>query len=195
MSVERDFAVFLESLGGEDLLRWLMKDDGIIDWSEITLYPIISYHPQLLKKPIVVGVGTLTTDGQCSKILADEWDFEHLPEFQEYVDYLMEMGNYETPLQALSDHNRAMILNEIDIIDSKERGLIAIIMEVIEGERPNGLTDSIRFVHDGYEVEYTGMTNIEAFFTFLGDILDVSNHTTFNVKDEKFSTNWQTKWA
>ena len=119
MSVERDFAVFIESLGGEDLLRWLMMDDGIMDWSDATLYPIISYHPQLLRKPIVVGVGTLTSDGRCSKILADEWDFEHLPEFQDYVDYLMEMGNYNTPLQALSDHNRAMILNEIDMIDSR----------------------------------------------------------------------------
>ena len=192
MSVERDFAVFIESLGGEDLLRWLMKDDGIKNWSEITLYPIISYHPHLLKKPIVVGVGTLASDGQCSQILADEWDFEHLPEFQEYVNYLMEMGDYTSPLQALSDHNRAMILNEIDMIDSNERGLTAIMMEVIEGKRANGITDSISFIKDGFEFEHRG---IDTFFTFLAEILDVSNHSPINFKDEIFSTTWQTKWA
>ena len=191
MSVERDFEVFIESLGGEDLLRWLMKDDGITDWSEATLYPIISYHPQLLRKPIVVGVGTLASDGRCSQILADEWDFEHLPEFQDYVDYLMEMGDYTTPLQALSDHNRAMILNEIDMIDSKERGLTAIIMEVIEGKRPNGLRN-LQNLEEDYDLN---INSLETFFTFLGDILDRPNHTTINLKDEKFSSNWQTKWA
>ena len=189
MSVERDFAVFLESMGGEDLLRWLMKTDGIDDWQRVPLYPIVAYSPEHLPKPIVIGVASHAY-GWCN-IMAQEWDFEHLPSFQDYVDYLVEMGDYNTPVSALQDHNKAMILNEVDMIDAQERGIETVMMEVINGQRPNGFANTEEWEH-GEDFNTEG---IEMLFSFIADILNDAFNPIVEAQDDDFNNDWQNSWA
>ena len=186
MSMERDFAVFIESVGGEDLLRWLMRDEGMVNWDVAPLYPIVAYEPKYLTKPIVIGVATKTFDRW--DIMAQEWDFEHLHDFQKYVDYLMEMGGYESPLEALLDHNRAIILNEIDLLDAKERGLIILMTEVVNGVR----IDEFQNQNESLNFEVEGL---EMFITIISNLLDDHNTPKIELEDDSFNHVWQKNWA
>lgn len=191
MSVERDFAVFLESMGGEDLLRWLLKEDGITNWEQVPLYPIVAYSPSHLPKPIVIGV-VCPAYGWCN-IMAQEWDFEHLPKFQDYIDYLMEMGEYHSPIGALADHNRAMILNEIDMIDANERGIQEVMMEVINSVRPNGFD---YFTDEDVEGDMdVDMESLESLFSFLANLFSDTTKPMIDMQDNDFNHDWQDSWA
>ncbi len=35
-NLKTEMANLFDSCGGEDLVRWLLKDDGVIDWDEMS---------------------------------------------------------------------------------------------------------------------------------------------------------------
>ena len=40
MKMPDDLIEMMENCGGEDLLRYLLKEDGMINWETISLYPL-----------------------------------------------------------------------------------------------------------------------------------------------------------
>jgi hypothetical protein len=156
-NLKTEMANLFDSCGGEDLVRWLLKDDGIINWDTIKLYPIIAYSPKHLDCPIAIGFAH-KVEGDF-RIVHAEFDFDSNPIFQEYVDYLLEMGGYKEPIEALIDHKKALIADDNDIIDGELLGWKTIMNQVIKGVRDNNEDKLIEV--DFYDIKEQMLTNSE----------------------------------
>ena len=130
MKMPDDLIEMMENCGGEDLLRYLLKEDGMINWETISLYPIVAYSPPHMDEAILIGIAYW--DGVHFNILHSEYEFEDHPIFDNWVKYLMEMGiNYKNEAEALLDHHRAIIAIKRDI---KEANKINAKYAVIIGD-------------------------------------------------------------
>ena len=158
-----------DSCGGEDLVRWLLKDDGVIDWQTIELYPIVAYSPNHLDDPIAIGF-THKVEGDF-RIVHAEFDFESRPKFQKYVSYLLKMGGYNEPMEALMDHNRILIADDEDIMDGELLGWKSIMNQVLEGVRNNNQKKLMEV--DYYDIKEQMLTNSEEeIFNHFIDLFD-----------------------
>tara|TARA_Y100000310_G_scaffold339555_1_gene432573 strand:- start:4116 stop:4739 length:624 start_codon:yes stop_codon:yes gene_type:complete len=203
-NLKTEMANLFDSCGGEDLVRWLLKDDGVIDWDTIKLYPIIAYSPKHLDNPIAIGF-THKVEGDF-RIVHAEFDFDSKPIFQEYVKYLLEMGNYKEPIEALIDHKRALIADDNDILDGELLGWKTIMNQVIKGIRDNNENKLIEV--DFYDINEQMMTNSEeeifSHFINLFDklFMQMAGMDATNIKIEcidpsskGFDADFQEEWA
>lgn len=134
-NIDDEMEEVLDSCGGEHLLRWLLKDDGITNWETIKLYPIVAYMPQYLKGPIVVGITHKI--GNQFRVIHVEYDYSNYSAFEKYLNYLLEMGDYQDPVEALLDHKKAILVDDEDIQDGLLIGWKRILEQVIAGVRDN----------------------------------------------------------
>lgn len=139
MEVKKELNKFLDSCGGEDLIRWLLKDDGYVNWQSMSLMPIVAWSPPHMKEPLIVGVAVKGYPEDTPEILVSAQEFPKNASFDKWVRYLMERGEYEEPAEALLDHNRAIIASEVDIMDAEMIGWKVVLQEVIDCERNNGI--------------------------------------------------------
>mgnify|MGYP003645060623 CR=1 FL=1 len=164
MEVKVELNKFLDSCGGEDLIRWLLKDDGYRNWQSMSLMPIVAWSPPHMAEPLVVGVAVKGELDEEPNILVSTQEFPKNKEFNSWVQYLMERGEYVEPAEALLDHNRALIASEVDIMDAEMIGWKVVLQEVIDCERDNGV-DGLR-TPDEFDEEM-----IEE-FTLLGGMIE-----------------------
>jgi len=146
-----------DSCGGEDLVRWLLKDDGVVNWKTIKIYPIIAYSPKHMDNPIAIGFTHKVEDK--FRIIHAEFNFDSQPAFQDYIKYLLDMGNYKEPIEALIDHKRALIADDNDILDGELLGWKTIMNQVIKGIRDNNEHKLIEV--DFYDINEQMMVNSE----------------------------------
>ena len=187
MEMEDSLQKFIDSCGGEDLLRYLLKDEGRDDWEDLTFQPIVAWSPSHIDDPIVVGI---SVEGD---VFTSKWDFSEYPELQKWIDYIMKMGKYESPADALIDHKRAIIPDEEDIMDAEMMGWKKVMQQVIDGERVSLIMDNDEFKDE-----------MESFFGFVEHIMTSLGFTNITGKEnlraesdetEDFSDTFKSQWA
>jgi len=192
-----DITEMMKNCGGEDLLRYLLKDDGMINWETIPLHPIIAYSPSHMDTAILIGIAYW--DGIQFNILHSEYEFEDHLIFDNWVKYLMEMGNnYENEAEALLDHHRAIIAIKRDIQEANKIGWESLISEVIYGirstryEKTNKITLHSHH-NEMVDVLFEAMFNIQNFNEVIQS--NYQKLTPPNISEDGFSEGWQLDWA
>ena len=197
MEVEKALHDMMNNCGGEDLLRYLIKEDGYNNWKTVKLLPIVAYSPSHLDNAIVCGIAYWNGIGY--NILHSEFEYES-EIFQDWVDYLMEMGEYQTTSEALLDHHRAIIANDIVIKQAENTSWEEVISQVIYGTLSNNFYKA------------TNTTNLSPQFDFLNSLMDALFDIDKNITNERknyykkmqfvpvkkksgFSKDFQDEWA
>ncbi|HAI41207.1 MAG TPA: hypothetical protein DCM40_25420, partial [Maribacter sp.] len=98
MDVKEELYHLMESCGGEDLIRYLLKYDGVIDWETITLNPIVAYSPNHMEGAIVCGIAYW--NGYDFQIIHSEESFDN-NNLQELVNSVSISQNFEFGAEAL----------------------------------------------------------------------------------------------
>jgi len=187
MELNDSLQKFIDSCGGEDLIRYLLKDEGKDNWENLILHPIVAWSPPHIDNPIVVGI---SVEGE---VFSSKWDFGEYPDFQNWINYIMEMGKYESPIDALIDHKRAIIPDEEDMMDAELMGWKKVMQQVIDGERVSILMDNDEFTHE-----------VESFFNIIADFMTSTGFTNANThiqhmaesdETEDFSDGFKLHWA
>ncbi len=198
MDYKVEMEKIMDACGGEDLLRYLIKEDGVINWDSITINPIVAYSPRHMDRAIMVGCAY--RHGNSFHILHSAYDFTEHPKFERWVNYLMEMDEtYEMPAEALLDHNRAIIATEMDIDDAQMTSWEDIVKEVIDGERPNrydSTSSSPLFdsEHDMADVLFDALFGLKNFIELITQETDVTLEVeTSDIED--FNMDWQEEWS
>ena len=197
MKVPHDITEMMKNCGGEDLLRYLLKEDGMINWETISLHPIIAYSPSHMDEAILIGIAYW--DGVQFNILHSEYEFEDHLIFDNWVKYLMEMGNnYENEAEALLDHHRAIIAIKRDIQEANKIGWKSLISEVIYGIRPTRYEKTNKITlhshhNEMVDVLFEAMFNIENFNEVIQS--NYQKLTPPDISEDEFSEGWQLDWA
>lgn len=197
MKMPDDLIEMMENCGGEDLLRYLLKEDGMINWETISLYPIVAYSPPHMDEAILIGIAYW--DGVHFNILHSEYEFEDHPIFDNWVKYLMEMGiNYKNEAEALLDHHRAIIVIKRDIKEANKIGWEALLSEVIYGIRPTRYekTNKINLPshhNEMVDVLFEAMFDIQNFNEVVQSYYQ--NITPPDISEDGFPEGWQSDWA
>ena len=197
MELPHDLLKMMENCGGEDLLRYLVKEDGIINWETLPLYPIVAYSPSHMDEAILIGIAYW--DGVEFNILHSEYEFEGYPAFDKWVKYLMEMGtDYQNEAEALLDHHRAIIVINRDMKEGMKIGWEALLSEVIYGIRPTRYDNrNKRTKHPKHDemvdILFEAMFDIQNFDEVMQSYYQ--NLTPSNSPKDGFSEQWQSDWA
>ena len=203
-NLDEEMGDVLDSCGGEDLLRWLLKDDGIANWETIKLYPVLAYTPQYLDNPIVVGITHKI--GNDFRILHVEYEYSKYPAFDKYLNYLLEMGNYQDPVEALLDHKRALLVDDEDIQDGMLIGWKKIMNQVIDGARDNkedrivdlDFYDALveKMITNQKSMAFDLMSNLEDIVSRILNLDFESELVLIESKDtEDFDESFQNQWV
>ena len=202
-NLEEEMVEVLDSCGGEDLLRWLLKDDGIDNWETIELYPIIAYSPSHLDRPIVIGITHMMGDNY--RIIHMEYDYSKYPAFERYLNYLLTMGDYEDPIEALLDHKRAILVDDEDINDANLIGWDLVLEQVIDGARDNKEDRVVDFDFYDNLIEQIIHKDSDLFMNFVSSLdelimkimnIDNSKSNIIQVNDaDEFDDSFKEDWA
>ena len=198
MDIKKEMVKVMDSCGGEDLLRYLMKDDGVINWDKLPINPIVAYSPVHLDKAIIIGLA-YRHNGKFH-IIHSEYEFLNHGKFNEWVEYLMEMDErYENPSQAVLDHRRAIIATEMDIDDAEICSWEEIIREVIDGNRPTRYGDksyssAFDSEYDMADVLFDALFGLQQFIEMI--MVDDSVELEAEIEDsDDFDEEWKNEWA
>lgn len=189
MDIMKELNDLMESCGGEDLIRYLLKDDGVIDWETITLNPIVAYSPNHMDRAMICGIAYW--NGYDFQIIHSEETFDN-NNLQELVNSVSLSQNFEFGAEALLSLNRAIIATPDVIETSRRMSWEAIVLEVIYGYRSNNYTKHINTT--------TRVHNLSS----LGNLFDIlmgvkegfqTNITKPIPKGVDFSDEFKSEWA
>tara|TARA_R110000851_G_scaffold37876_7_gene97567 strand:- start:14463 stop:15071 length:609 start_codon:yes stop_codon:yes gene_type:complete len=191
MQVKEDFDNLIESCGGEDLLRYLIKDEGVENWETVTLNPIIAYSPTHMDSAVICGIAYW--NGSKFEIIHSEelWEFDSL---NAWLNNTMAREGFRLEAEALLAHNKAIIVTEKEIEENNTKTWEKIITEVVYGFRGNnyGIKKS-KSLNDDFNL-------LASFFDILLDVKNNSqimndNQSIGRVVDLDFPTEWKNKWV
>lgn len=140
MDIIEELHHLMESCGGEDLIRYLLKEDGVRNWETITLHPIVAYSPNHMDRAIICGIAYW--NGFDFQIIHSEESFENA-NLEELVDSVTMSHNFEFGAEALLSMNRAIIATPEVIKASKRMSWEGIVLEVIYGYRSSNFNKHI----------------------------------------------------
>ena len=191
MQIKVELDNLIESCGGEDLLRYLIKDDGLENWQTVELNPIIAYSPKHMEKAIVCGIAYW--NGVNYQIIHSEdlWAYESL---NSWVNTIMDFEGHHFEVEALLAHNKALIVTKRELKDNEKKSWEKIVMEVVYGFRGNNYSP----------VNYTEiLKDFNLRSSFFDILLDVQNYTKLDSvnstkkikKSLDFPEDWKNKWA
>ena len=134
MQINVELDNLIESCGGEDLLRYLIKDDGLENWKTVKFNPIIAYSPKHMDKAVICGIAYW--NGKNYKIIHSEdlWAYESL---NLWVQSTMISEGHDYEAEALLAHNKALIVTPGELEENEIKSWEKIMMEVIYGFRSN----------------------------------------------------------
>lgn len=194
MEIEKEMKLFMDNCGGEDLIRYLIKEDGILNWQSIELNPIITYSPKHMENAKIAGIAYW--NGINYNIIVSEQDFNN-SSFEEWVNYLMEMGEYDSISHALLDHHKAIIVSSKEMAESEEKTWEEIVSEVIYGTRSNNFEELVE--QDTIIKEIDMLSKIFDALLSSGGSSVVSDYNSSKQKKHHrtptFDPAWQKKWA
>ena len=191
MNIKEELEIMIESCGGEDLLRYLIKDEGVENWEEVKLNPVVAYSPKYMGSATLCGIAYW--NGRQFKIIHSEelMEFELL---NRWLNLIMANEQLDFEVEALLKHNTAIIVTDVEMEDHKSKSWEQIIIEVLYGHRSSNYTSDTN----------TSLTNnfnlLESFFDkLLGNRKDESSEEDYQniglppVLD--FPLEWKKKWV
>jgi len=191
MQVEDELNNLIEACGGEDLLRYLIKEEGVEDWESVTLNPIIAYSPTHMPKALICGIAYW--NGTQYQIIHSEdmWEVDNL---NVWLNRTMSMEGFRLEAEALLAHNKAIIVTEKEMGESNNKSWEKIITEVMYGFRPNnyGFKSKQSINHD--------FNLLSSFFDILLDVKNSSqlinpNKSTSERRNLDFPEEWKNEWV
>ncbi len=191
MQVKKEMDDLIESCGGEDLLRYLIKEDGLENWKTVNFNPIVAFSPKHMERAIVCGIAYW--DGVNYQIIHSEdlWAYESL---SIWVNSIMDYEGHKFEAEALLAHNKALIVTNKELRESEKKSWEKIVMEVVYGFRGNNYSklNSTEMLKD--------FNLLSSFFDILLDVqnytkLDKINSTKKINKSLDFPEDWKNKWA
>ena len=132
MDIIEELHHLMESCGGEDLIRYLLKEDGVKNWETITLHPIVAYSPNHMNRAIICGIAYW--NGFDFQIIHSEESFENA-NLEELVDSVTISHNFEYGAEALLSMNRAIIATPEVIKASKGYAKMIRFSTIINEEK------------------------------------------------------------
>lgn len=191
MNIKEELEIMIESCGGEDLLRYLIKDEGVENWEEVKLNPVVAYSPKYMGSATLCGIAYW--NGRQFKIIHSEelMEFELL---NRWLNLIMANEQLDFEVEALLKHNTAIIVTDVEMEDHKSKSWEQIIIEVLYGHRSSNYTSDTN----------TSLTNnfnlLESFFDkLLGNRKDEPSEEDYQniglppVLD--FPLEWKKKWV
>tara|TARA_R110001632_G_scaffold172535_2_gene291903 strand:- start:18 stop:713 length:696 start_codon:yes stop_codon:yes gene_type:complete len=202
-----------DEVGGFEELREKLRLSGILDWETAEFYPIISWFPDYMDEPDVIGIAV--RNGYSFFILYGRTNTPH-DRVNSWYDYVSMYDEYESITEALLDHHKAIIATEVDYADNRSgKSWTAIVQEVIDGIRPTKFDindddfllnsiDSINFSdtehwlseHESFRVLFNALKNLG---------LDLNTNTTgmpidteeitIEMSEDYFDDDFRDKWA
>ena len=137
MNIKEALEIMIESCGGEDLLRYLIKDEGVENWEEVKLNPVVAYSPKYMGGATLCGIAYW--NGRQFKIIHSEelMEFELL---NRWLNLIMTNEQLDFEAEALLKHNTAIIVTDVEMEDHKSKSWEQIIIEVLYGHRSSNYT-------------------------------------------------------
>tara|TARA_R110001592_G_scaffold333817_4_gene617857 strand:+ start:1773 stop:2348 length:576 start_codon:yes stop_codon:yes gene_type:complete len=191
MQINVELDNLIESCGGEDLLRYLIKDDGLENWKTVKFNPIIAYSPKHMDKAVICGIAYW--NGKNYKIIHSEdlWAYESL---NLWVQSTMISEGHDYEAEALLAHNKALIVTPGELEENEIKSWEKIMMEVIYGFRSNN------YIKANSKEILKDFNLLSSFFDILLDVqnntlLDSVNTTKKIRKSLDFPEDWKNKWV
>ena len=196
MQIDDEMERAMKSFGGEDLIRYLLKDDGIQNWQTVKFHPIVAYSPLHMDDAELAGIAYW--NGAEYSIAYSEDNFLN-DRLNEWLEGVMDFENHDTEAQALLSYNMAIIATSNEIDESKNIGWEIIISEVLYGFRSNNY-------HISKERNNTHINNISVDMDLLTSFFDILLDTDKFFRDKKknhilakqelgFPDGFQDEWA
>ena len=171
--VEKQFEDILKQ-GLESQMRQEAKEEGIRNWKDAKIFPVVALVPHIYEHTCVIGailVGIPEEDGDCSMILTTAPD-EQLPEtLLEWVQSKnQDEGNYyeDNYVELLFNYRRAIVALELDTQYAHKHGWNKLMEEVLAGNRS---TNRNKIVMGGAEMVYNNLEGLE----FIADLINKLN--------------------
>ena len=168
MQIDDEMAKAMQSFGGEDLIRYLLKDDGVQNWQTVKFHPIITYSPLHMDSAELAGIAYW--DGVRYNIAYSEESFLN-GRLNEWLEKVMDFENHDSEAEALLSHNVAIIATSKEIDESEMLGWEEIISEVLYGYRSNNYTTTNQIKNTNHNNISVDMNLLTSFF----DILSSNN--------------------
>lgn len=178
MEIDKEFENLIESCGGEDLLRYLMKDDGVEDWETVKLNPIVAYSPNHMDKAFICGIA-YWNQYNYNIIHSDELD-DYKP-LQNWVFNMMEKHSYQWEAEVLLNHSKAIIVTDIEMKESKRKSWEKIVLEVIYGFR------STNYMTINSTEQFYNNSTIDSLTSFFDILMDIKKDNNINIIQKSYT--------
>lgn len=192
MNIKKEMQDLLDSCGGEDLLRYLLKDEGVEDWETVILHPIVAYSPPYMSMAEICGIAYW--NGVKFEIIHSEEIISHA-NFERWIESVMEERGLAYEAEALLEENRAIIATPqiIDEVVKGNKSWEGVVLEVMYGYRANNFG-----TRKTYNLS-NEISMLSSFFDILMDVkkeYDVGNSTMIPKRATlDFPEDFKTKWA
>jgi hypothetical protein len=111
MSVISQHNQFIERNGGIGVFRWIMEQDGIDNFDEAKLYPIIAWNE--FHHDDVVVIASAYRHKDFFVVINYEEDFSYLPErIRVWVEEIMDITGFENIVEVFRDNHMIAVYDE-----------------------------------------------------------------------------------
>ena len=193
MDINKDFEELLNDCGGEDLIRYLLKEDGVHNWETVELHPIVVYSPSHMDSAEIGGI--CYWNGGGFSIVHSECLYES-DNLNLWIESIMNKENFEYEVEAFFHMNRAIVATPQVIDYSESKTWERIVLEVMYGYRSNNFNISI-----SNNTKFDGMSSVDSIANFFDILLDVKENLSSMKRGASlkngpdFSEDFKHQWA
>lgn len=111
MSIEDQHEAFIERNGGIGVFRWIIEQDGVPNYNNIQLYPIIAWNEY--HHDDVVVIGSAYRHDEYFVVINYEEDYRYFPErLQVWIEDVMDLNDYSNVVELFRDNHLIAIFDE-----------------------------------------------------------------------------------
>ena len=111
MSIGHQHEAFIERNGGIGVFRWIIEQDGVPNYNDIKLYPIIAWNEYHHDDVIVIG--SAYRHNEYFVVINYEEDYSYFPErLQVWIEDVMDLNDYSNVVEVFRDNHLIAIFDE-----------------------------------------------------------------------------------
>lgn len=111
MSIANQHEAFIERNGGVEVFRWIIEQDGVPNYNDIKLYPIIAWNEYHHDDVIVIG--SAYRYNEYFVAITYEEDYRYFPErLQVWIEDVMDLNEYSNVVELFRDNHLIAIFDE-----------------------------------------------------------------------------------
>jgi hypothetical protein len=111
MSIANQHEAFIERNGGVEVFRWIIEQDGVPNYNDIKLYPIIAWNEYHHDDVIVIGSAYRYKEYFVA--ITYEEDYRYFPErLQVWIEDVMDLNEYSNVVELFRDNHLIAIFDE-----------------------------------------------------------------------------------